>query len=555
MELRVSDLFKMEVLSGAKAIAGREGLDHLINGVTIIDAPDIADWLKGNELLLTSLYSIHSFNQQDQREFIRQLALRGVSALAVKLNKYVEEIPLAMIEAGDEFCIPIIEFPRAIPFVDIMYPVMAELFNRQVKKLEYYKEVHDRFTILALADEGLETIALSLEKLIGNPVSIFDKNFKCLASTDDSVIDFETLGKEDAIFKDMDRKFPLYCQTVNFTDRNDGQSSVQVVVPIETINNIKAYLIITKINRQLEELDYIAVESAATIICLALVKQFSVAEVERKFRNDLIDDLVMGKINSLSTIQQRASLIGLDLDRSYVIVLLNVNNIQKLYKKTEKQRQESFTKFEHEIYTLLHEIISFFSAQTIIRSSSNQVMILLAVNEKNKEKIVEEAKEFVEKVQQKMQQKMNTIYLAAGIGNIAKTVKDIPRSYKEAQDALDFGKRIGGEAAVTAFSELGILRLLCQYPDVAMLKKFIPDPLNILIEHDQSYKNDLLKTLETFLMCNRNATKTAQTLFIHYKTLLYRLDRIKEIANLNFENSEEILNMQIGLKILKVLDK
>lgn len=85
--------------------------------------------------------------------------------------------------------------PREVPFVDVTYPVMKELFNKQVEKLSYYKEMHDRFTALALADEGLEAITTSLEELIGNPVAIYDRNFNCISCTDSKTIQFISLDK------------------------------------------------------------------------------------------------------------------------------------------------------------------------------------------------------------------------------------------------------------------------------------------------------------------------------------------------------------------------
>ncbi|NMP12256.1 PucR family transcriptional regulator, partial [Paenibacillus polymyxa] len=130
-----------------------------------------------------------------------------------------------------------------------------------------------------------------------------------------------------------------------------------------------------------------------------------------------------------------------------------------------------------------------------------------------------------------------------GIGNVAETVMDISGRYQEAQYALDLGEKLYGKESITAFAELGLFRLLCQFPDPAVLTSFIPPSLSRLVESKNAIKNDLLHTLEVFLEHNQNAAKAAHHLFVHYKTVMYRLERIRERTGMDFEDSEEMLGV------------
>lgn len=562
MELKVNGFLKMDELKNANVIAGWDGIDNIVSGITIMEAPDIANWLKGGELLLTSSYTIHSFNDKDQEELMQKLAQKEISAVAVKIRKVEEKLPQRILDCGNKFKIPIIQLPREIPFIDIMNPVMGELFNSQVRKLSYYKEVHDRFTALALSDEALEAIPVALENLIQNPIAIYDRNFKCIVSTDPNINNFTILEQftiQDQNYqknKDVASRFTYYKQRVVYS-KLDNKERNQVVIPIRTVNNIKTYLVVAEINRKLEELDYIAIENATTILCLELVKQFSVAEVERKFRNDLIDDLVTGKINSLDKVYQRANLIGLDLDRHYAIVLFNIDNYHKFYSKTNEKNCNEFKTFESKIHNVLYETISCFLPDGIIRIGSDRVTILWGIEKEkiNDEKVLLKIRQAIEKIQKRIKKQMKDLSFTTGISNIAKTISDIPKSYKEAEDALNLGLMINGKESITTFSQLGILRLLCQFNDLDSLSNFIPQSLKKLIEYDESNKNELMNTLETFLKNNGNAAKTSKDLFIHYKTVTYRLDRIKEITKIDFDNYEEMLEVQLGLKILRLINK
>ncbi|RJW44254.1 PucR family transcriptional regulator [Clostridiales bacterium TF09-2AC] len=66
---------------------------------------------------------------------------------------------------------------------------------------------------------------------------------------------------------------------------------------------------------------------------------------------------------------------------------------------------------------------------------------------------------------------------------------------------------------------------------------------------DKHYNTGLMSTLNQYLLYTRNITKVAAILNIHRNTLLYRLNRIKEITNLNLENGDEYIKMMLHIKI------
>lgn len=96
--------------------------------------------------------------------------------------------------------------------------------------------------------------------------------------------------------------------------------------------------------------------------------------------------------------------------------------------------------------------------------------------------------------------------------------------------------------------------MLCSFHDKNQLKEFIHPSLLRIYEYDKDKNNELINTLEMYLKCNLNAVKTAEELYVHYKTVLYRLNRIREIMKLDLEDREEILEIEMGLKILKIIN-
>ncbi|MCM3639143.1 PucR family transcriptional regulator ligand-binding domain-containing protein [Sporosarcina luteola] len=547
MEFRVKDLLAIEPMKDAEILSGRTFIQNVIEGVTIMEGPDIANWIKGGEVILTSLYSIRDFNVQEQKEFIAKLAEKSVSALVIK--KHSEDISDQLLEAGEKYRMPIIQLPQEVPFVDVMYPIMGELFNKQVTKLRYFKEIHDRFTALSLADKGLEKIIYTLEKLIGNPVALFDRNFRCIVSTYPELEQFEMVEKVHFYEQTSGIKFPHYRQIVKYPEL-DNVKGHQIVVPIEALNHNKMYLLIGEINKSLGELDLIAVENAATSLSLELVKQFAVAEVEKKYKNDLIEELISGKIQSIQAVYEKANVIGWDFTGSFAAVLFKINRQSEgaLKQKGDLADRAHF---------LVNEAIHHYLPNGIISNKSNLFIVLWKVQKvsKNDAAWMEDIKKTALTIQAVIQKQAKDIDVQVGIGSAVGDIAEIPQSYREAHDALDLGETLNGLASITAFSELGIFRLLRHIKDSSALLQFIPKSLKELLDYQQANQSDLLETLQTFLECNQNAAQTAKLLFVHYKTVVYRLERVREITGMDFDDSEEMLSVRVGLKIHELLQR
>ena len=302
-------------------------------------------------------------------------------------------------------------------------------------------------------------------------------------------------------------------------------------------------------NKPLEELDFIAVENAATSLSLELVKKFAVAEVDKRFKNDLLEQLIEGKLPS-NILYQDANLIGWDIEGSFAVVLFKISKNNELI--SSKQVKRGISNGNEE--TLLHEAIYQYLPNAIIGSKSGLKVVLWKANIEDPEWLIK-IKEKVSTILDLVKKQDNEIIIQVGIGTLSEHINNISESYIKAQDALEFGEVLNGKESITSYSELGVFRMLGQFTNSEELKTFIPPSLQTLLNYQQANKTDLLTTLKVFLQCNQNATKASQLLFIHHKTAVYRIERIKEITGMNFDDAEEMLLVQIGLKITELLER
>jgi purine catabolism regulator len=77
--------------------------------------------------------------------------------------------------------------------------------------------------------------------------------------------------------------------------------------------------------------------------------------------------------------------------------------------------------------------------------------------------------------------------------------------------------------------------------------------LGSLIKYDNEKGTEYIKTLISYFKNSGNLKKVSEEMFTHYNTIIYRMQRIKEITGINFGDYDEILNLQIVLKIHELI--
>ena len=70
--------------------------------------------------------------------------------------------------------------------------------------------------------------------------------------------------------------------------------------------------------------------------------------------------------------------------------------------------------------------------------------------------------------------------------------------------------------------------------------------LKLLAEYDNAHESQLSDTLKVFIEKRQNVTQAAEALFVHRTTLFRRVNQIRELTGISFENSKEMLSLQLS---------
>lgn len=259
------------------------------------------------------------------------------------------------------------------------------------------------------------------------------------------------------------------------------------------------------------------------------IQNLLVAYKERYDKDNFIKNLLLDNL-LLVDIYNRAKKLHIDVDARRVVFLIET--------RTEKDTNALET-----VRTLF--------------AGSKQKDFITAVDEKNiivvKELKANENYDDMERLAKVILDMLNTEAMSKvhiAFGTIVSEIKDVSRSYKEAKMALDVGKIFYSERNVIAYSNLGIGRLIYQLP-MPLCKMFIKEIFGGKSPDD--FDEETLSTINKFFENNLNVSETSRQLYIHRNTLVYRLDKLQKMTNLDLRVFEDAITFKMALMVVKYM--
>ena len=137
-----------------------------------------------------------------------------------------------------------------------------------------------------------------------------------------------------------------------------------------------------------------------------------------------------------------------------------------------------------------------------------------------------------------------------GIGSVATQLKDIARSFKEAQVAVEIGKVFDDSITMMSYENLGIGRLIYQLP-TTLCEMFLSEVFKK--GSVESLDEETLFTIQKFFENNLNVSETSRKLFVHRNTLVYRLEKIKKLTGLDLREFDNAIVLKVALMVKQYL--
>ncbi len=505
----VADVLALPAMASARLVAGGGGLARAVRAVNVMEVPDILDWVQPDELLLTTAYPLRG-DPAALDALVPRLAERGLAGIAIKPARYIDSIPVAMVEAAERLDFPLIELSGDAAFNDIIRAVLEVILDSQAARLERSAAIHDRFTGIVLSGGGIRQIAEALAEFVDRPVTI------------------------------VDAQGAVAWQTADDAPDPADEGSAAIVQPIQVGGERYGTILVAGDGGPLSSDRLESIEYAATVAALRQVQARAVSEADRRFQAVCLEELVTGHVTDRSVLMERATAFDWDLATPRAVVLAETEATAD-----RPVASQAGTGEEGALRARLADVArSALGPAAIVWERSREIGALVPGSDAGELRAAGAA------LQAEAARRLPGVVVGIGIGRTAEDPLDLAASYAEARRALSIGRWGHGPGRVSVFEELGLDRLLVTVPD-AEVRAYCDAVLGRLEAYDRARGGNLVTTLETFL-ASRNAALAARQLFLHYNTLKNRLERIEEIIGPYLDDPDRCLSLALALRLRRL---
>lgn len=550
--IKIKDLFHFDFLEENNLVSGHNGLNREITKINVMEVPDIIDWVTPGEFLLTTAYSLKD-DIEKLKDLIPKLNEKGLAGLGIKTKRYIDEIPKDIINIANELDFPIIEIPLKVSYSEIIAKVLLEINNRQAYILTRIDNFHDRLLAVMLKGGSLFEIAEAIHESIGNSVAISEDIYKtdvlvCKGNKDE----FNNILSEFKSKNLLDYTciFNTYDKTIS-TDIIRDLEVKRIDIPIRIENEHYGFIHIWEDKKSLSQIELSVIESSMSIIALDIVKKLSISEIENKHRIEFFDNLLSKDEKNHQKALERANLFDFDENLIYTVILVKFNNIHEIVNFTHNN-SDYIHKLHGKLTNTIEKITRLNNYNVLYANKSDRFIILFGSN-RNVENYKKEAVNFSELIYSYTKKAGVHSNVSIGVGRTYEKTYELWNSYREATRASDNSMENIDNKPVH-YDDLGIYRILSYEELQPELYKFYDEILGPLVEYDNEKDSELIETLKKYFECGGNLKKISKEMYIHYNTIIYRVQRIKEILGFDFDNHDNMLNVQICLKVYDIIN-
>jgi len=545
----------------AQLVGGSAGLDRRVEWVRVIETPETARRARPGDLLLTTAYPVKD-DPLAQIELISTIAEVGGAGLVVKLGMYLPRLPDGMAEEADRLGVPLFTLRQEVAWVDLMEPLLQRIINAEHSRLKQSIAIHRRFTDVVLDGKGLDEIARTLSELLGSAVSIEDASFHLLSHAGGSDVDKhrrETIARHgtpprvlfDPGIQKMLREVAAHRGPMKVPAfPRLGMDRERIIAPILAANQVLGYISVLDHPPDAEEIAFMAMENAATVVAMELIKEREVAAAESSVRGEFLEDLTQGSYGDDAAAHRRARHLGYPMAGHHILLICDIDDFRG-FVRSKQLTEEMIQAVKREYLKRASGVVRRNFQRALVGSRSDSILALIPLgielegHEPRLRALGVQLRDAVAEWKPGF---------TVSVGFSAPTVvpAGIAPAHREVRGVMETLTRFGRRDQVVSAHELGVTGLLASVADDRLME-FARRHLGPLGEHDRKRGGELVATLRAYLEEGEQQA-AAKRLGVHPNTLRYRLDRIMEISGADLADPETRLNLAVALRVQGLLD-
>lgn len=482
------------------------------------------------------IISTDAFSGKELSNYIRKAMVERPSAIILsgKETPYISE---NISDQYEEMNIPVIYISSSLTIDQLngAYQLVKSL--KTFGQFNKYIESTANDAIDYMNNNGLNELIELTEKRIGHTIHVTDPFFQTNY--------FRDQGSLCSSYQLSDFKKEFYNQK---HDEVEGFKRVILREENKEIffkklqTNLQhfGYLIIEQTMEKVVQFDLFQVNKIISIVIAELISQATIEQVEKKYQKNFIYDLLHNNFDSQYEIINQARVWGWDLTVPHQLLLLDIRN---------DQGDGIDQNFVDQMELIIRNTMSaIFYKPFTVELNGKYVVIFPDTTSKSVKDRKKDVKKLANLIKENVSRSNPNIVISIGIGRYYPSVLDLCRSFQEAKTALELCILKADKSQITHFQDLGVVRLLASIRQ-EQLDDYCHEYIDELIKYDKENQTDMVETLQIYLNENKNLKSTAEKLFIHTNTLRYRLKKIESVLQIDLQNTNDLLNLLVTLKI------
>ncbi|MGI5930941.1 MAG: PucR family transcriptional regulator [Eubacterium sp.] len=392
---------------------------------------------------------------------------------------------------------------------------------------------------IQISENSIQRMVEHACQALCNPVVVFDASFNLIAS----YADLETL-KEDKWLQEMlqDRAFSSSSfemvkknhihEKMMSTDTptvffNRTLQAEQMMCPISTHRNL-GHLVMNAVNHPFHELDRNVFYMLKRSIFEQMQKNEFIRNNKGYTHEYYLRDLLDGKIAALQQ-QKRMHYLEDSFPGNFICLVVDL------------ARSSTLLDIRH-----IHNLFDYRLSNSRSLIYGDQIVILLSIGTQSV---------LSEQTIRQISDLCHTENLYAGMSNTFVHITQLPEYYKQALRALEIGVQKHPVPGLFSYRTFYLQHMLNLFVQKENPNTFCHPAMQTLFAYDQKNHTQLAETLAVWLSRERNASAAAEHMKIHRNTMIYRLNKINELVQADYDDFQERQYLILSYELNRTADK
>lgn len=144
--------------------------------------------------------------------------------------------------------------------------------------------------------------------------------------------------------------------------------------------------------------------------------------------------------------------------------------------------------------------------------------------------------------------------IVAGVSSVFSDFNELDQARQQAQCSWEYARKNKMGAGLAIYNTYKLQDLLSKAQKAFPLSAFCDDVLLQIRSHDLANQTEYEQTLRVFLENEQNIQKTAEVLFLHKNTILYRIGKLRDVFGINFKDYRQLAQLYCSFLIAENRD-